>query len=87
MCCSVLKLNIAALTNVLKGLVKEKNHYHLYLKIILIELSEQAIDYTEAHLPKLMATATKQTYWQSLQLGNSVLIAKNGKLLRVRDEK
>ena len=51
-----------------------------------MELSEQAIDYIEAHLPELMATATKQAYWQTLQSGNSVLIAENGKLLRVQPD-
>ncbi len=51
-----------------------------------MELSEQAIDYIEQHLPELMATATKQAYWQTLQSGNSVLIAENGKLLRVQPD-
>ncbi len=48
-----------------------------------MELSEQAIDYIEAHLPGLMATATKQAYWQTLQSGNSALIAENGLLVEV----
>jgi hypothetical protein len=48
-----------------------------------MELSEQAIDYIEQHLPELMATATKQAYWQTLQSGNSVLIAENGFLVEV----
>lgn len=51
-----------------------------------MELSEQAIDYIEAHLPELMATATKQAYWQTLASGHSVLIAENGKLLRVQPD-
>ena len=51
-----------------------------------MELSEQAIDYIERHLPELMATATKQAYWQTLQSGHSVLIAENGKLLRVQPD-
>jgi hypothetical protein len=48
-----------------------------------MELSEQAIDYIEAHLPELMATATKQAYWQTLASGHSVLIAENGYLVEV----
>jgi hypothetical protein len=51
-----------------------------------MELSEQAIDYIEQHLPELMATATKQAYWQTLASGHSVLIAENGKLLRVKPD-
>jgi hypothetical protein len=46
-------------------------------------LSEQAIDYIEQHLPELMATATKQAYWQTLASGHSVLIAENGYLIEV----
>lgn len=48
-----------------------------------MELSEQAIDYLEQHLPELMATATKQAYWQTLASGHSVLIAENGYLVEV----
>jgi hypothetical protein len=51
-----------------------------------MKLSEQAIDYIEAHLPELMATATKQAYWHTLASGHSVLIAENGKLLRVQPD-
>jgi hypothetical protein len=51
-----------------------------------MELSEKAIDYIEQHLPELMATATKQAYWQTLASGNSVLIAENGKLMRVQPD-
>ena len=49
-------------------------------------LSEQALDYIDQHLPELMATATKQAYWQTLQSGNSVLITENGELLRVQPD-
>jgi hypothetical protein len=40
-------------------------------------------NYIEAQLPELMATATKQAYWQTLQSGHSVLIAENGFLVEV----
>ena len=46
-------------------------------------LSDKEIDYLEEHLPELMATATKQAYWQTLASGQSVLIAQNGQLIRV----
>ena len=46
-------------------------------------LSDNEIDYLEENLPELMATATKQAYWQTLASGQSVLIAQNGQLIRV----
>ena len=48
-----------------------------------MELNDKMIDYLEEHLPELMATATKQAYWQTLASGQSVLIAENGKLIEV----
>jgi hypothetical protein len=48
-----------------------------------MELNEKMIDFLEEHLPELMATATKQAYWQTLASGQSVLIAEDGKLIRV----
>lgn len=47
-----------------------------------MKLSEKTIDYLEEHLPELMATATKQAYWQTLASGQSVLVAEMGKLMR-----
>ena len=48
-----------------------------------MELSEKMIDYLEEHMPELMATATKQAYWQTLASGKSVLIAESGHLVEV----
>lgn len=46
-------------------------------------LNDKTLDYLEEHLPELMATATKQAYWQTLASGQSVLIAEAGKLMEV----
>ncbi len=46
-------------------------------------LNDKMLDYLEAHFPELMATATKQAYWQTLASGQSVLIAEDGKLIEV----
>lgn len=46
-------------------------------------LNDKTLDYLEEHLPELMATATKQAYWQTLASGQSVLIAENGNLIEV----
>ena len=46
-------------------------------------LNDKTLDYLEAHLPELMATATKQAYWQTLASGQSVLIAEDGNLIEV----
>lgn len=48
-----------------------------------MQLTNKAIDYLEEHLPELMATATKQAYWQTLASGQSVLIAEEGNLVEV----
>lgn len=48
-----------------------------------MQLTTNMLDYLEAHLPELMATATKQAYWQTLASGQSVLIAEDGKLVEV----
>ena len=46
-------------------------------------LNDKTLDYLEQHLPELMATATKQAYWQTLASGQSVLIAEDGNLIEV----
>lgn len=46
-------------------------------------LNDKTLDYLEEHLPELMATATKQAYWQTLASGQSVLVAEAGKLIEV----
>lgn len=46
-------------------------------------LDDKMLDYLEEHLPELMATATKQAYWQTLASGQSVLVAEAGKLVEV----
>ena len=48
-----------------------------------MKLNDKMIDYLEEHLPELMATATKQAYWQTLASGQSVLIAESGHLVEV----
>ena len=48
-----------------------------------MELTDEMIDFLEGHFPELMATATKQAYWQTLASGQSVLIAEGGKLIEI----
>jgi hypothetical protein len=48
-----------------------------------MELTDKMLDFLESHFPELMATATKQAYWQTLASGQSVLIAEGGQLIEV----
>jgi 7-cyano-7-deazaguanine synthase in queuosine biosynthesis len=47
-----------------------------------MQLSEKELDFLEENMPEMMATATKQAFWETLASGESVLIAENGQLLR-----
>ena len=48
-----------------------------------MSLSEEAIDYLEAHIPDLAEVAFKQAYWAALASGSSVLVSENGSLVEV----
>ena len=49
----------------------------------MMRLNEQELDYLEQQIPILAETATKQAYWQTLALGDKVMIAEDGKLIEV----
>ena len=46
-------------------------------------LSEEEIDYLEAHIPELADAAFTQAYWQALAAGSSVMISEGGALYEV----
>jgi hypothetical protein len=46
-------------------------------------LTEEEIDYLEAHIPELADAAFTQAYWQALAAGSSVMISDNGALYEV----
>jgi len=46
-------------------------------------LSEEELDYLEAHIPELAEVAFKQAYWAALASGSSVLISENDNLVEV----
>lgn len=46
-------------------------------------LREEEIEYLEEQIPLMAEYATRIAYWQTLASGNSVLIAKNGKIIEV----
>ena len=46
-------------------------------------LTEQELDFLEQQIPILAETAMRQANWQTLTLGNSVMIAENGFLVEV----
>ncbi len=48
-----------------------------------MKISEEALNYLEAHIPEMAELATRQAYWQTLASGNSVLVADNGQLVEV----
>lgn len=48
-----------------------------------MDLSEEALDYLEAHIPELAEVAFKQAYWAALASGSSVLISENDNLVEV----
>lgn len=48
-----------------------------------MELSEEAIDYLEEHIPELAELAFKQAYWAALASGSSVLVSENGSFVEV----
>ena len=46
-------------------------------------LTEKEISYLEEQIPQLAKYATKQTYWQTLNDGDKVMIAENRNLVEV----
>ncbi len=49
----------------------------------IVDLSEEALDYLEKHIPELAELAFKQAYWAALATGSSVLVSENGSLMEV----
>ncbi len=49
----------------------------------VMDLSEEALDYLEEHIPELAEAAFKQAYWAALATGSSVLVSENGSLIEV----
>lgn len=48
-----------------------------------MELSEEALDYLEEHIPEMIELALKQAYWAALASGSSVLTSEGGNLVEV----
>ena len=48
-----------------------------------MDLSEEALDYLEEHIPELAEAAFKQVYWAALASGSTVLMSENGNLVEV----
>ncbi len=48
-----------------------------------MDLSEEAPDYLEEHIPELAVVAFKQAYWAALASGSTVLMSENGNLVEV----
>jgi len=48
-----------------------------------MDLSEEALDYLEEHIPELAVVAFKQAYWAALASGSTVLMSENGNLVEV----
>ena len=46
-------------------------------------LSEEEIDYLEAHIPELADAAFTQAYWQALAAGSSVMISEGDALYEI----
>jgi len=46
-------------------------------------LTEQELDFLEQQIPILAETALQQAYWQTLTLGDKVMIAEKGFLVEV----
>ena len=46
-------------------------------------LSEEELDYLEAHIPELAEVAFKQAYWAALASGSSVLVSEKGDLVEI----
>lgn len=48
-----------------------------------MKLSEEALDYLEAHIPELAQVAFTQAYWAALASGSSVLMSEGGNLVEI----
>jgi hypothetical protein len=69
--------------------MRQKTNFFVNMKMkaqqggSIMELSEKALDYLEAHIPELAEVAFKQAYWAALATGSSVLLSENGNLVEV----
>jgi hypothetical protein len=52
----------------------------------IMDLSEEALDYLEQHIPEQATMALKQAYWQALASGNNVLVCEDGELVERRPD-
>jgi hypothetical protein len=48
-----------------------------------MKISEESLDFLEAHIPELADAAVTQAYWQALASGSSVIEAREGALVEV----
>ena len=46
----------------------------------VMKISEESLDYLEAHIPELAEVAIKQAYWAALASGSSVIEVREGAL-------
>jgi hypothetical protein len=49
----------------------------------IMDLSEEALDYLEKHIPELAELAFRQAYWSALASGSSLLVSEQGSLVEV----
>lgn len=48
-----------------------------------MNISEESLDFLEAHIPEMADAAVTQAYWQALASGSSVIEARGGELVEV----
>ena len=48
-----------------------------------MKISEESLDFLEAHIPEMADAAVTQAYWQALASGSSVIVARDGALVEV----
>ena len=49
----------------------------------IMKISEDSLNYLEAHIPELADVAVRQAYWQALASGSSVLEVHEGALVEI----
>ena len=49
----------------------------------IMKISEDSLNYLEAHIPELADVAVRQAYWQALAAGSSVLEVREGALVEI----
>lgn len=52
----------------------------------LFQLSEEAMQCMEAHIPELAGSAFKLAYWQALMINDKVMEARHGQLIETTVE-